>query len=526
MTEHYGLENQESACLKFADREDIKVFKIIRDGGISWATLDRDGLREVFAILKKENKKNPVITDIICMDQSRLSRNDDLAESLNNAKKIRDYGVKIDYIMYPIDDSSMGIFMEQMMYSIAALERRNTAEKSLAGCKRRLSEWYWSFPTMPAGFKREGTGKEKHIIIDPFKGPILRRALEMYANGVIMSDMGFFTYLKQQGFTSNKGQMMTSILEFMFTEERLQFYAGYILHPRRWVETPILGKHPALISLKTMEKIKMRRSMNPLIGRTKDDKKMQFPLKWLVSCPSCGQKITAYFSKGKGGTYGYYGCQNKKCEHRFCINSNTFHEDFKQFLDSIKISKGMTSLFKLCVIELRNESKKLEEARVEELKTKIGELDEKQQKIVKSMANVTIPEIATGLQQEWNIYNQSKSELVNELESHNLIEKKKLEDLIDSTSNFFVSPQKVFDLWNKELQKILMSVVFGKQIFYSKEKKARTPEKSSLNLLLTTIWHAQIPVSPYNEKNGMLEHHFSQLLTGISLDEFSLNKYI
>lgn len=86
---------------------------------------------------------------------------------------------------------------------------------------------------MPAGFKREGTGKEKHIIIDPFKGPILRRALEMYANGVIMSDMGFFTYLKQQGFTSNKGQMMTSILEFMFTEERLQFYAGYILHPRR-----------------------------------------------------------------------------------------------------------------------------------------------------------------------------------------------------------------------------------------------------------------------------------------------------
>lgn len=106
----------------------------------------------------------------------------------------------------------------------------------------------------------------------------------------------------------------------------------------------------------------------------------------------------------------------------------------------------MTSLFKLCVIELRNESKKLEEARVEELKTKIGELDEKQQKIVKSMANVTIPEIATGLQQEWNIYNQSKSELVNELESHNLIEKKKLEDLIDSTSNFFVSPQKVFDL--------------------------------------------------------------------------------
>ena len=82
-----------------------------------------------------------MITDLICLDQSRLSRNDKLAESLINADKIRKYGAKIDYVMYPVDaDSSMGQFMEQMMYSIAALERRNTAEKALEGCKRRLRE--------------------------------------------------------------------------------------------------------------------------------------------------------------------------------------------------------------------------------------------------------------------------------------------------------------------------------------------------------------------------------------------------
>ena len=72
----------------------------------------------------------------------------------------------------------------------------------------------------------------------------------------------------------------------------------------------------------------------------------------------------------------------------------------------------------------------------------------------------------------------------------------------------------------------MMSVLFGKQIFYSKENKARTPEKSSLNLVLTTIWHTQSPAFPQKEKNGMLEHHFSQLLSGISLDTFSSNKYI
>ena len=526
-TEHFGLENQEASCMKYAEREGITVYKIIKDGWKTGSNFDRDGLRQCFDIMK-ENKKSHQITDLICMDQSRLSRNDKLTESLNNAQKIRDYGVKINYVMYPIDsESSMGIFMEQIMYSIASLERRNTAEKSLAGSKRRLNEWHRSFPTVAAGFKRQGTGKEKCIIIDPFKWPILKKALEMYANGVIVSDIGFFKYLKDHGFTSNKGKMMPSILEFMFTEERLQFYAGRIFHSRWGVTSPILGKHPALISLKTMEKIKMRRCLNADIGRTKEDHNSPFPLKWLVSCPACGRKLTAYFSTGKKGIrYGFYGCQNRKCQHRFCINANTFHEDFKQFVDSVKISNGMTKLFKLCINRLWDETQKSEEVRVEELKRKIFEFEEKQKIIVKSIANVTIPEVIADLQKEWNIYSKNKAELAKQLEACNIIEKNTLENLIDSTSSFFTCPQKIFDLGNKDLQKIMLSVLFGKQIFYSKENKARTPEKSSLNLVLTTIWHTQSPVFPYNEKNGMLEHHFSQLVTDLSLDEYASQNII
>ena len=82
--------------------------------------------------MKKENKKGTVITDFICMDQSRLSRNDDIIESLMMARKIREYGVHINYIMYPIDtESSVGILQEQMLYSFAAFERRNITAKAL-----------------------------------------------------------------------------------------------------------------------------------------------------------------------------------------------------------------------------------------------------------------------------------------------------------------------------------------------------------------------------------------------------------
>ncbi|MEI7563874.1 MAG: recombinase family protein [bacterium] len=83
-------------------------------------------------MMKKENKKQLVITDFICMDQSRLSRNDESVESLLMARKIRGYGVHINYIMYPIDtESSVSRLQEEMLYSFAAFERRNITAKAL-----------------------------------------------------------------------------------------------------------------------------------------------------------------------------------------------------------------------------------------------------------------------------------------------------------------------------------------------------------------------------------------------------------
>lgn len=186
----------------------------------------------------------------------------------------------------------------------------------------------------------------------------------------------------------------------------------------------------------------------------------------------------------------------------------------------------MMNLFKLFITRLWEESKRFEEARVEELKRNIEKVEERKQKIVKNMASITVPEVLSGLQDEWNTYDQNKLKLTEELETYDLIEKKKLEDLIDTTSSFFISPQKIFDLGNKELQKMMMSALFGRQIFYSKEQKARTPEKSLLNQVLSNIPKYISQVSPHNEKNGLLEHHFSQLLTGLSLNEYASNNFI
>jgi len=55
--------------------------------------------------------------------------------------------------------------------------------------------------------------------------------------------------------------------------------------------------------------------------------------------------------------------------------------------------------------------------------------------------------------------------------------------------------------------------------------KSSNPNNIWLDLVFESIF-SHHPRSTYNEKNGMLEHHFSQLLTGIFLDEYSIGNFI
>lgn len=53
---------------------------------------------------------------------------------------------------------------------------------------------------------------------------------------------------------------------------------------------------------------------------------------------------------------------------------------------------------------------------------------------------------------------------------------------------------------------MVMSLLFGDQIFYDKEKKFRTPQKSLLNLMFTTIRDDETFVNPVFSQKAKIEH--------------------
>ena len=160
--EQYGLESQEKMCKERCQKQAIPILKIIRDEGISGASFERQGMDVLFEICEKQSKflhkqkkvKNlkkihfppQRITHFVCVDGSRLSRNDNLAETLLITQKIRNAGMILQYVLYPVDiDSSAGMLQENILYAFSAFERRNTRIKSLEGKKARLQEGYRPF---------------------------------------------------------------------------------------------------------------------------------------------------------------------------------------------------------------------------------------------------------------------------------------------------------------------------------------------------------------------------------------------
>lgn len=510
---HFSIETQEAEGNEFAKREGIQIFKVIKDSGQSWSSFDRDGLGEAIDILKRENKKKIVVTDFICMDQSRLSRNDDLMESLFMTKEIRKYWAHINYIMYPIDtESSIGILQEQMLYSFAAFERRNIVAKSKTGMRMRLLDGYRPFAILPAGYKREWEGKNKKIIFEKFKSSILKEALEMYANGVILSDSWFYKYLSDKWFTSNTNKNIhPSIVHTIFSDHRLYFYAWFLYYPPRELDKPILWKQPALISLETMEKIKNRRANSGLIGKTKDGQDSEFPLKELIKCPECHRKITGYFAKWRNERFPYYGCQKAWCKNRFCVNRKVFNEQFTEFLDSIQVTDTMMDVFKLWLETVWNNRQEFESVRKQELQSRIQNLTDNMQGISKKVIAIKGTDMLAALEHQWEEYKLEKEELQKQLDNDIKISQDTFEELIVNAEKIFKQPRKVFELWNKELQKMTIALAFGDQIFYSKKKKFRTPQKSLLNLIFSNIRDHETTFIYNNKKNGEFEHQFPWL---------------
>ncbi len=334
--ENLSLGSQGKVCSDFCEKNQWDLHLVFIEWGESAKTADRTTLDEMLNYCRQ--RKNQ-IDYLVVYRVDRFAR---CAEDHAIIKaKLRQYGVELRSATEPIDDSSVGKFMETVLSGIAELDNRLRADRTKLGLKSSVNIGRWPFPA-PSGYLNARDEKEKPIIIiDPKQGPLMEQAFARMATGL---------YTKQQvlrdmtklGLRTRKGNKMTH--QNFSNLLRNPLYTGW-LAVNKWTERK-KGNFPPLVDQKTFDKVQAilegRRPVTPCWSNRPD-----FPLRRFAKCGKCGAPMSASWTTGRTKRYPYYVC-SKHCKGML-IRSEDLEQQFLSVLEKVRMKPEIVPLFQKIV---------------------------------------------------------------------------------------------------------------------------------------------------------------------------------
>jgi DNA invertase Pin-like site-specific DNA recombinase/Skp family chaperone for outer membrane proteins len=275
-----SLDTQENAIKDFAKHNDLSLFKVYSDKGISGASIKkRFALHEML-----RDAKAGKFDALIVHRLSRLGRN--ARELLNVHNDLKEAGVALKSIKEGIDfSSSFGRAMLTMLSAISELERDIISETTH---ENRVNKGLSGIPTagaLPYGRTYDkATGKWG---VDVVKCRKIEKAAKAFLAGTTLDDV------------SRSIGMSRDRLYYIFNNS-----CGH-----RWLvkfknQDPIEYTVPRLLPDKTIEAIRQKFEANKTIFH--GELRHKYLLSHMILCGDCGKPLSGMTVKNKNGNYQYY----------------------------------------------------------------------------------------------------------------------------------------------------------------------------------------------------------------------------
>lgn len=309
VTEGHGLASQETRCREYAKHKGYEVIDVFRDEGLSGKLLDRPNMKAMLSYIKKHKLDKLVV---IIDDISRLAR--DIETHIHLRTAINNAGGKLESPSIEFGDDSDSRLVEHLLASVAAHQREKNAEQVQNRMKARMMNGYSVF-NAPPGYVYDKVGKHGKLLVrDEPCASVIAEALENFASGHFETQNEVKRFLDASAHFPKNGHGVVHLQKVKDILTRI-LYAGY-LDKSDWGIHLIKGHHEPLISFETYKKIQTRLNGQAKAPVRKDINE-DFPLRGFVACASCGTPMTSCWSKGNGGQYAYYLCQQKGCTVRY-----------------------------------------------------------------------------------------------------------------------------------------------------------------------------------------------------------------
>lgn len=459
-----GLSSQEYRCRQYAAEKCYEVEEVFPDeitGGGDYKK--RDGM----VALLKHIEDNPDTNYVVIFDDlKRYSRDTEFHLKLRRIMLERN--ATRECLNYTFMDSPEGKFNETVTAAAAEYERETMARQNMQKSIARLEQGYAVLAQPPVGYiyvKSENGGKI--LVKNEPAASIVQEALEGYAIGRFASQSEMTRFLNDHpDFPRKNGRKVTQWVAVKMLRQKL--YAG-IVESKGFNVSAREGKHEPIISYQTHKKI-LERLDGGVYTPARKDIKNDFPLRGTVSCRSCGDLLTAGWSKGKTKSYLYYRCWNSDCDEcDMSISGTKMEKRFQELLEAIQPPREayeMTAaMIKRCWEMLGDD----EADRAKSIKKQIKAKDREIETTVQRAVAATIPEVISAYEKNIEKLKLDKLALVEKLETTQ-DKRGTFENLFELSMQFIANPCKIWDTGRLDLRKLMLRLVFSDRLRYCPEK--------------------------------------------------------
>ncbi len=328
-----SIDSQVKEMLQIAERDGLEIIDIRRESHSAKESGQRPVFKEVLGDIR-----NGRYTGILTWAPDRLSRN---AGDLGSIVDLMDENKLIEIRTYGqyFKNSPNEKFLLMILCSQAKLENDNKSINVKRGLRTRCEMGLRPGPAVVGYINEKHMDRKCHVIIDPERGPIIKRmfekvAYEKWSGRKVYHWLKFEINFKTSN--GNKGLTLGNIYLLL----QNPFYYGSFEYPAKsgnWYK----GKHEPLITKELFDLVQEQVKSNVLRIENKE-----FAFTKLMTCGLCGSGVCAdeKFKKLKNGSMNrhvYYGCsrsKDKNCKYQY-ITEQDLTKRFEELMNTINLDQ-------------------------------------------------------------------------------------------------------------------------------------------------------------------------------------------
>ncbi len=464
-----GLDSQEHRCRQYADGKGYHVVDVFADditGGGDF--MKRPGIKALLAHLEANPHKSYIV---IFDDLKRLARDTRFHWDLRDLLSAQ--GVTVECPNFRFENTPEGEFIETILAAQAELERKQNRRQVIQKMKARVEAGFWVFRA-PFGYRYEKAkgGGGKILVPDENLAPVVKEALESYANGRFASQAEVQRFLERDPFFPKDRKDGT--LRPMTVTRLLKkvVYAGYVEAPK-WDVSLRKGQHPGLIDFETHQRILDNLEGNKRAPARKDFNE-DFPLRGFVLCDDCGNAMTSAWSKGCRKHYAYYLCQTRGCASKGkSVPRAKMEDSFGDILKSLVPSKPLISAMKAMVKDAWDMRLAQARERKAEWARQIKETEKQIEGLVDRLVETSSQSVVAACEGRIEKLERQKI-LLTEKAEKTLPAKGQRESCIELALQFLTSPWEIYKNGSYAARRSVLKLAFVEPVRYSRNEGYRT----------------------------------------------------